>query len=80
MVDSKVDGAADRPELPDLPPFPGKALTVTAVQGAVPAGVQVTPSADKSTLPVSSCWIVGLDTKAVVHSSLCRSLLRWFSQ
>jgi hypothetical protein len=34
-------------------PFPDKPLTVTAVQGAVPAGVQVTPSADKSTLQVS---------------------------
>jgi hypothetical protein len=34
-------------------PFPDKPLTVVAVQGAVPAGVQVTPSADKSTLSVS---------------------------
>jgi len=34
-------------------PFPDKPLTVVAVQGAVPAGVQVTPSADKSTLQVS---------------------------
>ncbi|MBF4635385.1 tandem-95 repeat protein [Agreia pratensis] len=34
-------------------PFPDKPLTVVAVQGAVPAGVQVTPSADKSTLSVA---------------------------
>ncbi|WP_162237682.1 Ig-like domain-containing protein [Agreia sp. Leaf244] len=34
-------------------PFPDKPLTVVAVQGVVPAGVQVTPSADKSTLQVS---------------------------
>ena len=34
-------------------PFPDKPLSVVAVQGAVPAGVQVTPSADKSTLSVT---------------------------
>ena len=34
-------------------PFPDVNLTVIGVQGAVPTGVQVTPSADKSTLSVS---------------------------
>jgi hypothetical protein len=34
-------------------PFPGKPLTVVAVRGALPAGVHVTPSDDKSTLSVA---------------------------
>jgi hypothetical protein len=47
-------------------PFPDTPLTVVAVQGSVPVGVQVTPSADKSTLQVSVSSQLDLQTAGQV--------------
>jgi hypothetical protein len=47
-------------------PFPDKPLTVVAVQGTAPAGVTVTPSADKSTLSVSVAASVDLKSTGQV--------------